>query len=110
MQVAHINKGAELIASNEFSKHFKYNDIEMFIAKAFDEDTEQPHFLIHSIPSIPEIGAHQIQYPISFYTEQERNEAFDEMNIEYAEVFLKQLIASIKERNDKANSESNSEQ
>ena len=90
--------GAVLVSENEFSKSFKYGDTELFIGKAFDEDSDL-HYLVHSIPAIMECNVNNLQYPVPFKTEQERDTAYTEMGTEYTELFIEQIIAEVKFRN-----------
>jgi hypothetical protein len=71
-----------LLANNNITKTFKAiskvgGEIDVFITKAFDEDTSK-HFLVINIPFIPLLGVERIQLPISFESEEFRNNAFDE--------------------------------
>ena len=89
--------GVVILDENEFSKHFKYNNIEIFLAKAVDEETDK-HFLVVSIPHIAEVEAQSLQYPISFDNAIERDEAFIKFDLEYVKIFLKEVIDFIKEQ------------
>jgi hypothetical protein len=84
---------AILTGETDVSKSFLYNDIELFVSKAIDEDAENKHFLVCSMKTIPEFNLHHIQYPIPFKTEEERDAMFTQFD---ATLFLENLIAYIK--------------
>ncbi len=65
------------------------------MSKAYDEDSDK-HFLISSVKEIPELKVQQIQYPIIFDTEYERNSYFDDLDVNSAKDFLERLIEQIK--------------
>lgn len=92
----------ELIAENEFSKTFKYNDeindIDMYIAKAFD-DEQNKHYIVASIPYIKEVNAERVQFPFIFKDEQDRDNGFETFDVVFANAFIPQLIEMIKEQN-----------
>lgn len=103
MKVVHnssneVKSKAKLIEANDFSKSFEYGDVKLFIGKAFDEETDK-HFVILSIPDIAEVNAHNVQFPVQFNTEKERDDAFYEMDEQYAEVVIGEIIREIKQRN-----------
>lgn len=103
MKVVHnasneVKKGARLIEANDFSKSFEYSDTKLFIGKAFDEETDK-HFVVLSVPEILEVNAHNVQFPITFNSEKERDDAFYEMDEEYAEAVINNIISEIKFRN-----------
>ena len=87
----------ELVSKNDFTKIFKSYDVELFISKAYDDD-EKKHFLINSIPEIPEVGVARIQFPMVFETEKMRDEVFDGLTEKDAAVFVEKLIIEIKSR------------
>jgi hypothetical protein len=89
--------GVDLIAENEFSKTFKYNDIDVFIAKAVD-DEKSKHYLVISIPTIPETQSHEIQYPMEYDTMELRDEDFKKFDVEYCKEFTDNLIVFMKEQ------------
>ena len=103
MKVVHnasneVKKVAKLIEANDFSKSFEYSDTKLFIVKAFDEETDK-HFVVLSVPEILEVNANNVQFPVSFDSEKERDDAFYEMDEEYAEKVILDIIAEIKFRN-----------
>jgi hypothetical protein len=87
----------ELVSKNDFTKIYKSYDIELFISKAYDED-EKKHFLIHSIPEIPEVGVARIQFPLVFDDEKSRDDVFDGLTEADAAAFIESLITEIKSR------------
>jgi hypothetical protein len=87
----------ELVSKNDFTKIFKSYDVELFISKAYDDD-EKKHFLINSIPEIPEVGVARIQFPMVFETEKMRDEVFDGLTEKDAAEFVEKLIIEIKSR------------
>ena len=94
-----------LTSENHVSKVFKYKDIELFVSKAVDEDAELKHFLICSIKEIPELNLLNIQYPMPFKTEEERDAVFTHFDAAH---FLENLMAYVKEQKQK-NEEQKSE-
>ena len=104
--------GVELIAENEFSKTFKYideiNDIDIFIAKAYD-DEQNKHYVVASIPYIKEVGSERVQFPFIFADEQDRDNGFDAFDVTFAKSFIIDLIQMIKNQA-KENAEKNLQQ
>ena len=103
MKVVHnasneVKKVAKLIEANDFSKSFEYSDTKLFIVKAFDEETDK-HFVVLSVPEILEVNANNVQFPVSFDSEKERDDAFYEMDEQYAEVVIGEIVREIKQRN-----------
>lgn len=90
-------EGVDLIAENEFSKTFKYNEIDIFVAKAIDDEISK-HYLVISIPTIPETGSHEIQYPLEYDTMELRDEDFKKFDVEYCKQFTDDLIKFMKEQ------------
>ena len=91
------NEKVKLVSENEFTKHHKYEekDIDCYLSKAYDEETEK-HFLIASIPRIPELNAMHIQYPMVFDNEAERNQFYDDYNpLDFLEFLLAQMTEQI---------------
>jgi hypothetical protein len=95
-----IKPTSECVLANEFSKTFKIGETDLYVAKAYDEDSDG-HFLIFSIPSIKEVEAVEILYPMMFPSEEERDAEFSSFGIEEAEHFLLDLTDIIKENNKK---------
>ena len=86
----------QVISENNFTKAFIFNGTYIFISKAYDEDSDK-HFLVNSIPEIREVNAHHVQFPIGFNSEQERDQTFDELDLEAAGELLTVFINSIKQ-------------
>jgi hypothetical protein len=100
--------GVELIAENEFSKTFKYideiNDIDMFIAKAYDDEQDK-HYIVASIPYIKEVSSERVQFPFIFEDEADRDNGFLAFDINFAKDFIPKLIQMIKDNNAKQEQE-----
>lgn len=94
----------ELVAENEFSKTFKSEDIEVYLAKAYDEEA-QSHYLIASIPFIPEAKVEAITYPMPFPNEQERDSLFSAFNTQDCSDMIDTLIGFMKEQTEYLNEE-----
>ena len=95
--VSMFNEKVKLISENEFTKHHRYEEkeIDCYLSKAYDEETEK-HFLVASIPRIPELNAMHIQYPMVFDTQEERDEFFKNYNaLDFLEYLLEQMEAQI---------------
>lgn len=92
-----------LDAQNDVQKIFKSVDIDVYVGKAYDEDSNK-HFLIFSIPIIPEANVQHIQFPYVFETENERDEVFTHLDDKYISVFIEKLISQIEENKQKAES------
>ena len=95
-----------LVTENEFTKSFKYvdGDIELFISKGVDEETDK-HFLVASIPLIEELNVAKIQFPILFEDQAQRDAAFIDFSVENATDFIEQVIAEIKNRKENLESQ-----
>ena len=100
--------GIELIAENEFSKTFKYkdeiNDIDMYIAKAYDDEQDK-HYVVASIPYIKEVFSERVQFPFIFEDEADRDNGFLAFDVAFAKDFIPQLIQMIKDNNAKQQNE-----
>ena len=100
MKVVKI-KGVELVAENEFSKQFKLDgDIDLYLNKAVDDETDK-HYIVTSIPIIKEVNCEHIQYPIQFNTSEERDNAFNNFDLNYALNYVAETIRFIKEQIEK---------
>jgi hypothetical protein len=88
-----------LISRNEFSKQFKIGEIDLFIHKTFDEDSNL-HFIAVCIPFIAKFNASDIKYPFAFELEHDRNWVFKDWDVADCLDFLEKLDAEITE-NDK---------
>lgn len=100
--------GVELIAENEFSKTFKYkdeiNDIDMYIAKAYDDEQDK-HYVVASIPYIKEVSSERVQFPFIFEDEADRDNGFSAFDVNFAKDFIPKLIQMIKDNNAKQEQE-----
>lgn len=92
-----------LESQNDVQKIFKSHDIDVYVGKAYDEDSDK-HFLIFSIPVIPEANVQHIQFPYVFESEKERDEVFTHMDDKYISVFVEKLISQIEDNKKKAES------
>ena len=98
--VSMFNEKIKLVSENEFTKHHMYEEkeIDCYLSKSYDEETDK-HFLVASIPRIPELSVMHIQFPMVFENEAERDYYFDTFNpLE----FLDELMAQMKEQIKKA--------
>jgi hypothetical protein len=86
-----------LITENEFTKSFKYSDIELFVSKGVDEETDK-HFLVASIPLIEELNVAKIQFPMVFEDQAQRDATFVSFDVENAKDFIEQVVSEIKNR------------
>lgn len=86
-----------LVSENEFTKIFKYNDIDLYISKAYDDESDR-HFLVASIPKIEELNVGNIQQPFVFENEEARDESFKNLDINVAKGFLDSVIEEIKKQ------------
>lgn len=109
------NDKVKLVSENEFTKHYKYEEkeIDCYLSKAYDEETDK-HFLVASIPKIPQLNAMHIQYPMAFDTEQERNQFFTDFNaLDFLDYLVEQMTYQIemakKEAAKSENSDENAE-
>lgn len=78
---------AIILEDNEFSRTYQYGDVKLYIAKAFD-DVQNKHYIICSIPEIPELSVLKIQYPMEFQVEADRDGVFNTFD---AEDFIKSV-------------------
>jgi hypothetical protein len=93
-----------LITENEFTKSFKYSDIELFVSKGVDEETDK-HFLVASIPLIEELNVAKIQFPMVFEDEAQRDSTFISFSVENATDFIEQVVSEIKNRKENLESQ-----
>lgn len=85
-----------LEAQNDVQKIFKSIDIDVYVGKAYDEDSDK-HFLIFSIPVIPSANVQHIQFPYVFESEKERDDVFIGIDDKYITMFVEKLISQIEE-------------
>jgi hypothetical protein len=95
-----VLKNATLQSKNDYTKIFHYNNIEVYLSKAIDEDTNR-HFLIASIPNIEEVNCQSITYPLTYASEKERDEAFELFDEYMAVDLIEGIISFIKEQAEK---------
>lgn len=99
-----ILKKAELVSENEFTKIFKYNEVEVFLSKAVDEEINK-HYMVASIPSIPELQVTHLKYPFVYDTSKQRDEEFNGFDIYSASELVEYLIDFIKTQQQKQRDE-----
>lgn len=90
---------AILVEGNEFSQTYQYGDIALYIAKAFD-DVQNKHYIVCSIPEIPELSVLKIQYPMEFQVEADRDMVFDTFDATH---FIETLKAQIIKQKEEVN-------
>ena len=95
-----------LTSENEFSKSFKFDDeVELFVSKALDDESGGfQHYLICSVKELPDLGVANIQYPMAFKEEEDRNRVFDEFQ---PVAFMDQLRSMIKKQKEEAKKSDN---
>ena len=91
------NGDITLVSENEFTKIFKYNEIELYVSKAYDEESDR-HFLVASIQKIEELNVGNIQQPLVFDSEPTRDKSFDNLDVNIAKSFLDDVIAEIQKQ------------
>lgn len=94
------NRKVELVSENEFSKIFNSEGIEVYMHKAFDEDSNK-HYIIAGIPEIKEVNASAINYPFEFETSDERDNAFNIFDTYDVAILLDYLVNFITEQKEK---------
>lgn len=104
MKVVHKKEGAIQTADNTFTKVFKYGDIEMYVSKAVDEETDK-HFIVASIKEIQDLNVQNVQYPFGFNTEKERDEAYESFDNKFATQYIDDVRKFIIEQQTKQNEE-----
>jgi hypothetical protein len=87
----------KLIEENEFSKHFKSDDIDIYLAKAYDEE-KNIDYLVASIPVIPEVKTEHITYPMPFDNAEQRDELFSVFNEQDCNDMIDNLLEFMKEQ------------
>lgn len=82
----------EILDQNQFSRTYQYGDVQLFIAKAFD-DVQNKHYIVCSIPEIPELSVLKIQYPMEFQVEADRDNVFETFDaVDFIESLKKHII------------------
>ena len=99
-----IIKDADFISGNEFSKHFKYGNVDVYLNKAFDEDSSK-HYIIASIPNIEEVNVSHLNYPLEFETSEDRDLDFEQFDGSKVTLLVESAIDFIKEQQEKQKDE-----
>ena len=87
-------------------KGFKNEEeLDFFINKAYDEESDM-HCLLIFIPDLPQYNIKQVQNPIAYSSETERDEAYIQINDEFVNTFYA-LICNKIEENLQTNQENN---
>ena len=89
--------------NGDFSKIFRSEEIDLYIGKAIGDETPPIHYLIFSIPNIPELNVQNIQFPMPFDVIEIRDEFFNSIDEAGAEKFVENIIEEIKNRNKSIN-------
>lgn len=87
----------KLLEQNEFSKHFKSEDIDIYLAKAYDEDSKTD-YVVANIPVIPETRTEHITYPMPFTNPEERDKIFDMFSESDCNDLIEDLIKFMQEQ------------
>jgi len=95
------NGDTTLVSENEFTKIFNCNGVELYISKAYDDESDR-HFLVASIPQIEELGVGNIQQPIVYENEEMRNNTFESLDVVVAQKFVEDVISEIKKQKENA--------
>ena len=79
-------------------KGFKNEDnLDFFVNKAYDEETDT-HCLLVYIPNLPQYNIKQVQNPVGYPSEADRDRAYTEnINDEFANNFYKLICDKIEE-------------
>jgi hypothetical protein len=88
----------KIISESKFTKHFELNNIQLFIHKAYDEDSDK-HFITPCIPFIEELNIHDLKDALVFDNEVERDVAFDNWDVDFAKYYIEFTIEKIKKQN-----------
>jgi len=81
-----------VVDENQFSRTYQYGDVSLFIAKAYD-DVQNKHYIVCSIPEIPELSVLKIQYPMEFQVEADRDSVFDTFDaVDFIEIVKAHII------------------
>ena len=88
----------KLISESKFSKHFELDNINLYIHKAFDEDSDK-HFIIPCIPTIEELNINDLKDSLVFDNEAERDIAFENWNLDFTDYYVNFTIEKIKKQN-----------
>ena len=78
-------------------KGFKNEEeLDFFINKAYDEESDM-HCLLIFIPELPQYNIKQVQNPIAYSSEIERDEAYIQINDEFVNTFYALICNKIEE-------------
>jgi hypothetical protein len=88
----------KLVSESKFTKHFELNDIQLFIHKAYDEDSDK-HFITPCIPFINELNIQDLKDSLVFENEAERDIAFENWDVDFADYYIQFTIEKIKKQN-----------
>ena len=97
-------ENAVLLEKNEFSKTYRKGDVMIYIAKSYDDASAQ-HFIVISIPEIPNLGVLKLQLPINFEFEAMRDAFFDTFDCDVFLVELEKRIISNRQNVENENRE-----
>lgn len=89
----------KLVSESKFTKHFELNEIQLFIHKAYDEDSDR-HFITPCIPFINELNISDLKDALVFDNEAERDISFENWDLDFADYYLQFTIEKIKKQND----------
>ena len=84
----------KLVSESKFTKHFQIYNVELFIHKAYDEDSDK-HFITPCIPFIEELNIHDLKDALVFENEAERDIAFDKWDVDFSDRYLFHTIDKI---------------
>lgn len=88
----------KLVSESKFSKHFELDNINLYIHKAFDEDSNK-HFIIPCIPTIEELNINDLKDSLVFENEEERDGAFENWDLDFSNYYVSFTIEKIKKQN-----------
>ena len=93
---------AILLDQNKYSKTYKVGLATLYISKAYDKPVgaeKEMHYVVVSIPHFPDLNVSNIQLPIGFNNEQERDVFFETFVADNFVRLLRQRIIQNKEKN-----------
>jgi hypothetical protein len=88
----------KIVSESKFSKHFELDNINLYIHKAFDEDSDK-HFIIPCIPTIEELNINDLKDSLVFDNEAERDIAFENWDLDFSNYYISFTIEKIKKQN-----------
>jgi len=96
--VARVKEGFTLRIDDGICKGFKNEDeVDLFINKAYDEDTDT-HALLIFIPKIPSHNIMAVQQPLFYKDEAEREKVYTDLDSSFVDLFWHHLINQIEEQ------------